>query len=360
MAAWVRGWIAAVLAMLLSGCFPDEIAQDTAVETLEDAATAEPTAPATPQLRALSDRIARLGAQFPGDVAIAVQPIGGNRPAVAFNGERLMPQQSVSKLWVALTAFQQVADGSLDLRERVRIGPGDLTLFYQPIERIVGRDGAFDSTFGDLMMRALASSDNTANDRLLGRVGGPAAVRATLRAKGLTGIRFGPGERAMQSGIAGLTWDQSLSRGRAFYDVRERVPAETRRAALEAYLADPVDGASARAMVAALTALAQGHLLPGRETAAFLAILQTTKSGPNRLKGGLPPGWKIAHKTGTGQVHEATHTGYNDVGILTAPDGERYAVAVLIGRTAASVPDRMALMHEVVREVAQYDAAKGT
>ncbi|MGB3739712.1 MAG: serine hydrolase, partial [Pontixanthobacter sp.] len=296
------------------------------------------------------------GVAFPGTLAISVRPLDSGVP-IAFEGDRLMPQQSVSKLWVALAAFDQTARRRLDWNERVRIRGEDLTLFYQPIAGIVARDGVFDTTFGDLVQRALASSDNTANDRLLRRIGGPPAVRAALREMELTDIRFGPGERLMQSTIAGLTWNQSLSRGRAFYDIRALVPDGARQRALDAYVADPVDGASANGITLALARLANGSLLPSAQTDQFLGILANTKSGPNRLKGGLADGWRIAHKTGTGQVFQATHTGYNDVGILTAPDGAQYAVAVLIAETSVSVPERMALMHRVVEAVTQYHEA---
>ena len=50
----------------------------------------------------------------------------------------------------------------------------------------------------------------------------------------------------------------------------------------------------------------------------------------------------------------ADQAGYNDVGILTAPDGSRYAVAVMIGRTARPVPERMEMMHDVVGAVVEY------
>lgn len=350
-------------AFLLSGCsLAEKVSEENDIAqaaTAGNAAevSAEQLVQLSPGMQEMASRIEQLGAEFPGTVAIAVRPVESGIP-VAFNGDRLMPQQSVSKLWVALAAFRKVADGSMVWNERVRIGPRDLTLFHQPIEWIVSRDGAFDTTFGDLVQRALTSSDNTANDRLLRRVGGPAAVRANLQRSGLANIRFGPGERAMQSAIAGMRWNQSFSRGRRFYDERVRVPAAVRRDALEAYVVDPIDGATANAISLALAKLARGELLPPLQTRDFLGVLAKTKSGPNRLKGGLPPGWTIAHKTGTGQEFEAMHTGYNDVGILTAPDGARYAVAVMIGDTRAGIPDRMALMHRVVEAVAEYDATR--
>jgi len=49
--------------------------------------------------------------------------------------------------------------------------------------------------------------------------------------------------------------------------------------------------------------------------------------------------------------------GYNDIGILTAPDGKSYAVAVMIKLTSTPLEVRMALMNEVVRAViAEHDA----
>ena len=82
--------------------------------------------------------------------------------------------------------------------------------------------------------------------------------------------------------------------------------------------------------------------------------MSQTRTGPQRLTGGLAPGWRIAHKTGTGQVLGATQAGYNDIGILTSPDGRHYAVAVMIGRTAAPIPARMELMQNVTRAVIAY------
>ena len=88
--------------------------------------------------------------------------------------------------------------------------------------------------------------------------------------------------------------------------------------------------------------------------------MSNTRTGANRLKGGLKPGWTLAHKTGTGQVLGATQAGYNDIGVLTAPDGRSYSVAVMIKKTSAPLGTRMTLMNNVVRAViAQHEAGGG-
>ena len=122
-----------------------------------------------------------------------------------------------------------------------------------------------------------------------------------------------------------------------------------RRAAFDRYVDDPYDGAAPSAIVKALARLKRGELLSPASTARLLSIMGNTKTGANRLKGGLKPGWRLSHKTGTGQVLGATQAGYNDIGILTAPDGRSYAVAVMIKGTSAPLATRMTLMNNVVR-----------
>ena len=62
----------------------------------------------------------------------------------------------------------------------------------------------------------------------------------------------------------------------------------------------------------------RGELLSPASTARLLSIMGNTKTGRNRLKGGLKPGWTLSHKTGTGQTLGPVQAGYNDIGVLTA------------------------------------------
>src|SRR3546814_1013610 len=96
------------------------------------------------------------------------------------------------------------------------------------------------------MRRAMTQSDNTANDALLRAVGGPDAVRGYLARRYIKDIRFGPGERLLQSTTAGLEWRQDYSIGRNFYAARARLPMAVRQKALDNYLASPPDGAAPR------------------------------------------------------------------------------------------------------------------
>ena len=306
----------------------------------------------------LSERVQALGRGFDGRVGIAVRSVDSGW-ATGWKADELYPQQSVSKLWVSITALDAVDRGQISLDDRVTLTRSDLTLFHQPLAaKILG--GGVTTTLGELMFDAITKSDNTANDKLMRSVGGPSAVRAMIVAKGLGAIRMFDGERALQSKIAGLTWSPSYSIGNAFYAARNALPLALRRSLFQRYIDDPYDGAAPSAIVNALTRLKRGQLLSPSSTARLLTTMGNTKTGANRLKGGLKPGWSLSHKTGTGQVLGATQAGYNDIGILTAPDGKSYAVAVMIKQTTTPLITRMTLMNNVVRAVIdQHELSRG-
>ena len=306
---------------------------------------------------ALDQRIDQLGRSFDGTVGIAVRSVGEGWKA-GWRETELCPQQSVSKFWVALAAMEAVDRGRVSLDDRVTLTRDDLTLFHQPIAtKVIG--GSHTTTLGELLVEAITKSDNTANDRLMRAIGGPAAVRGFIERHRLGAIRFYNGERALQSRIAGLIWSQSYSIGDAFYKARNALPKSVRKAAFDRYIDDPYDGAAPNAIVGALAKLKRGELLSPSSTARLLSIMGNTKTGANRLKGGLKPGWSLSHKTGTGQVLGSVQAGYNDIGILTAPDGRSYAVAVMIKRTSTPLPTRMALMNNVVRAVIESHESRG-
>lgn len=299
---------------------------------------------------ALEPQIQEIWRTFPGRTGIAITSVDDGW-SVEKRGQEYFPQQSVSKLWVAMTVLDQVDSGKLRLTQMVRIGKEDLTLFNQPIRARVLANGSIEESVLSLLEQSITKSDCTANDSLLRTAGGPAAVRAFIAKKGLGAIRFGDGERLMQSKIAGIEWRQEYSLGNGFEAARAKLSYAERKAALDRYLADPYDGASPMAIANALARLSKMELLSPDSSRLLLSMLERTTTGPNRLKGGLPPDWRIGHKTGSGQVLDPVSTGTNDVGIIVAPDGKRYTIAVMISDTTIANLQRMQMMQAVSRAV---------
>jgi beta-lactamase class A len=310
-----------------------------------------------PAPAALKQQVLALAQRFDGTAGIAIVSLRDGWE-MGWNGNSLFPQQSCSKLWVAITAMDAVDRGKLRLDDPVTLGRGDLTLFHQPLrERVLGQ-GAHTTTLGSLLFDAITESDNTANDKLMRSVGGPTAVRDMIARKGLGAIRFYNGERALQSKIAGLIWSQSYSIGNAFFDARNALPMAVRKAAFDRYLADPYDGASPHAIASALAALKRGGLLKPASSAKLLSIMGQTRTGKLRVRAALAPGWDWNHKTGTGQELNGRIGGINDIGLLTAPDGSVYAMAIMIIPNSSD-GGAQELMRNVARAVMAAHQARG-
>lgn len=355
------GAIAAGSAWLLRERLSPRTPQTPPAAALEEVSAGQAAGPALPRssLRegpaSLQERLDAIAARHGEPIGIAVADVGAGW-AVAVAGDHFFPQQSVSKTWVALAVLDAVDRGDLDLKSAVTMTFADRSVFNQPLGRSLSADG-LEITIADLLHHALAFSDNSANDTLI-RIVGLDAVRDVLARKGLDGIRMGSDERHLQALIAGLAWSPSYGEGRNFEQARAKLDRLHRRQALSAYLSDPIDGATPMGIVAALAALHSGELMSATSQAFLMETLAATRTGPARLKGGLPSGWKIAHKTGTGQDFEGGSVGINDIALLTAPDGRTYAVAVLMGFTRKPVRDRLAIMQSVSRAVSQQWATE--
>src|SRR6185312_12550797 len=114
------------------------------------------------------------------------------------------------------------------------------------------------------------------------------------------------------------------------------------------------DGATPNGIVTGLSALKRGELLSPSSTEFMLGLMGEARTGQMRLRAGLAPGWTLAHKTGTGPDWRGASVGINDVGLMTAPDGRTFAVAVMIRQTKQGPTARHRLMQSVARAVETY------
>lgn len=129
----------------------------------------------------------------------------------------------------------------------------------------------------------------------------------------------------------------------------ESIPEEDRRRAGTTFNADPRDTSTPEAMARLLEKLWRGELLSQASTALLLDIMTRCQTGENRIKGFLPPGIAVAHKTGT--IGGTT----NDVGIITLPEEAGHiALAVFVKESEAEVAERERAIAQIARGVYDY------
>jgi beta-lactamase class A len=288
--------------------------------------------------------LAELTKNFDGRVGVCIDD-GGSSACVRASDP--FPMQSVMKLPVAIAALDAVDRGAWHLDDPVVVRKSDLSVFVQPIAKLVGPNG-FKTTVDDLIRRAIVDSDNAAADVLIAKLGGASAVQLVLNRKEMH-IRVDRDEKHLQSEINGLEWRPEYLDPAVFDQAIKAVPETKRDAAFAAYLSETRDTTSPISMVVLLFRLERGGALSKASTAHLLEILQQTATGADRLKAGVAEGWTLAHKTGTSGDWRGVTAATNDVGILSGPHGERVYVAVFIAESRAPEKDRAALMASIAR-----------
>ena len=87
---------------------------------------------------------------------------------------------------------------------------------------------------------------------------------------------------------------------------------------------DMRDSATPLAMAKLVKGLYDGRWLTRSSRNVLLGAMERCKTGPQRIKGQMPSGVMVAHKTGT------LWNTSSDVGIVTGPDGHAIALAIYV------------------------------
>lgn len=285
----------------------------------------------------------------PGILGVGVMDLTGAQ-FWGLNPDRPFPMQSVFKAPLGAAAMAEVEAGRLDLAQTVTLSDKDLSPPYSPIAD--AWPGASTYSYGDLLTRAVGGSDNTAADVLMKRIGGPGAVQAWLDLKGIKGVRIDRYEREIQTEMYGMASFRAAWRGEQFVQAHDAVPPQVRYAATLRYLSDPRDTATPRGMIGFLDSLNSGRLVSAASRDRLLQIMTATTTGQHRLKGGLPEGAKLAHKSGSSGTDLDLTAATNDVGIVTLKDGRQLAIAVFLTASKADPGSREAVINRVMRAVA--------
>jgi beta-lactamase class A len=262
---------------------------------------------------AFDQAIAALEAESGGRLGVAVLDTGSGQ-RFARRGDERFAMCSTFKFLLAAAILSEVDQGRERLDRGVPVTAGDIISHSPVTERFVGRE----ASVAELCEAAITVSDNGAANLLLAMIGGP---------QGLTRFARGIG-------------DEVTRLDRTETDLNEAAPG------------DPRDTTSPNAMLADLDRLVLGSVLMEASRERLAGWLVANRTGDARLRAGLPDGWRVGDKTGTGKNGTA-----NDIAVLWPPDGAAILVTSYLTGCPLEADARNAVHAGVARAIAAALAA---
>lgn len=306
----------------------------------------------------LEAALQRIAASARGTLGVSVAHLGSGAGA-AVNAEAWFPMMSVYKIPIAIHALREAERGALNLDARVTLSTEDRRPGLSPLARKIEHEGAQTLSVRDLVSAITRVSDNTASDKLLRLIGGPAAVSATLRQLRLGGIDVSRYELEFAADYYGVCCVHRASPFvlERFAAAVERMPAASRRRAAAAYLNDRRDSAQPRGMALLLSRLVRGELLGASSTAWLLSEMAEMHTRDTRLRAGLPSGTPAALRPGTSGETAGIRAAHNDSGVITLPDGSQLVMVAFLKGSTGTDSERDDTLAAVAR--AAYAWASG-
>ncbi len=310
------------------------IATGTAHAQAADAPSATLTAPSSAPawVQPLERALARVEADSGVRIGVYVRDLDTGASASLHGTEPWYLASSV-KVPVAIAVLRGVERGDFTLETPLTLRAADYVDGAGPTN---GRAVGTPLTVRYLLEQMIIYSDNTATDMLIGLVGiGTVnAVVQSLVPRGFGRITSLADVRRHVYGV--LTPAASHLSGTDFLALRQqqrlhgdaaarsalatllRVPERSLAptdlaSAYETYYATGLNSGHLDAYADLLQALVEGRALDARHTAYLLSVMERVKTGTQRIKAGLPPGARFAHKTGTQRARTC------DSGLVTVP-----------------------------------------
>jgi beta-lactamase class A len=295
----------------------------------------------------LKAEVARLAKISDGVVGMSALHVESNR-RFQFHGEERFPMASSYKVPIAVQLLARVDRGELRLDQMVTLEAHDLHPGSGMLSSLLNKPGVALS-LRNLLELMLLISDNSATDIVLRLAGGPQAVTAKMRELGISGIDVSRPTANLIADWDGATlapeneWTPEL-----FKKAFDAVTPEQRQQAHDRFNQDPRDTSQPNAMAALLEKIYHRQLHQPATADLLLDILNRCRTGDARIKGMLPPGTEVAHKTGSigGTV--------NDVGILTLPDNAGHVVLALFVKQGSKEEVSERTIAQISRAVYDY------
>jgi len=256
-----------------------------------------------------AQRVASLEKRIGGRVGVYLRDITG-RVLIAHRADERFPMCSTFKFLLAAAALRRVDQGQMSLDQVLNFGEADL-LSYAPVAKANVAKGGL--PLGELCAAIVTVSDNTAANVILRNIGGPQAVTAFARSIGDQDTRLDRIEPELNSAIPG----------------------------------DPRDTTTPQAIGEDMSRLLSGNALGAASQQMLDNWMVASKTGLKRIRAGLPNGWVVGDKTGSGANGTA-----NVVAIIRPEKRATLFASVYLTGSSAAADELDAIHMEVGRIIA--------
>jgi len=257
------------------------------------------------------------------DVGISIAGIE-DHDTLSVNGEKHYPMQSVFKFHIAIVVLNEVDKGRLFLDQKIHIGKEVLTPnTWSPIREEFPNGTTL--TLVEMLKYTVSQSDNIGCDMLLDLLGGTKTVNDYYHKKGFNDISILATEAEMHKNwpTQFLNWTTA--------DVSSKI----------------------------LHAFFEEELLSKQRTAFLWKIMTETATGKKRIKGQLPEGTVVAHKTGSSGTNEKGITAaLNNIGIVSLPDGKHFSISVFVSNSSENMETNEKIISDISKLAWDYFLSK--
>lgn len=261
------------------------------------------------------------------NAVVGVSIIGNNgKDTLSLNGARHFPLQSVFKFHIALAVLSQIDKGKFSLNQKIKIEKKDLLPdLYSPIREKYPNGASL--TIAEILENTVSSSDNVGCEVLLRLLGGPQVVEEYFTKNKFKDISIKINEEVQQA-----NWDLQFQNW------------TTPKAANE---------------VLAAFYYNKKKLLSQKSYDFIWKTMRDTETGKARIKGRLPKGTVVAHKTGSsGANKEGLTAAVNDIGIVFLPNGRHFFISVFVTNSKENADTNEKIIADIAKAAWDYFNAK--
>lgn len=253
----------------------------------------------------LAPKIRRIETESGGRFGVACR-ISGTGEQFGYREKELFPMCSTFKMLAASLVLHRVDGGIEQLDRRVKV-PKTAVVANSPVTK---NHAGGEMTMAEICEAAVTVSDNGAGNLMLDSFGGPAQLTAYLRSLG----------------------DKVTRLDRIEPELNESLPGDER------------DTTSPAAMAGTVERLTLGDRLSQKSRAQLVDWLVANKTGDERIRAGLPKGWRCGDKTGTGEQGST-----NDAAVIWPASGHPIVMSVYLTGTKEVLAKRNAAIASVSR-----------